>query len=88
MKLTDRAKSVPWAGLLQAGAVLYSRWRRLSDKDRARLTRMMRESRGRLTRLGEKERAELRGLVRKVDLKGLGPELLAARKGGRRRRRR
>jgi hypothetical protein len=83
----DRARSLPWAALLQAAGVLYSRWRRLSDKDRARLMRMMRESQGRLTKLGVKERDELRGLVRKADLKGLAPELLALRKGGRRRRR-
>jgi hypothetical protein len=50
--------------------------------------RLMRESQGRLTRLGSKERDELRGLVRKADLKGLAPELFALRKGGRRRRRR
>jgi hypothetical protein len=87
-KAVDRARSLPWAALLQAGGVLYSRWRRLSDKDRARLMRLMRESQGRLTRLGAKERDELRGLVRKADLKGLAPELLALRKGGRRRRRR
>ena len=84
----DRARSLPWAAFLQAGGVLYSRWRRLSEKDRARLRRLMRESQGRLTRLGAKERDELRGLVRKADLRGLAPELLALRKGGRRRRRR
>jgi hypothetical protein len=84
----ERARSLPWAALLQAGGVLYSRWRRLSEKDRVRLMRLMRESQGRLTRLGSKERDELRGLVRKADLNGLAPELFALRKGGRRRRRR
>jgi hypothetical protein len=84
----DRARSVPWAAVLQVCGILYSRWRRLSDKDRARAVRLMRESQGRLTRLGSKERDELRGLVRKADLRGLGSELLALRWGGRRRRRR
>jgi hypothetical protein len=84
----DRARSVPWAALLQAGVVVHRRWRRLSDKDRERLMRLMRESQGRITRLGAKEREELRRLVRKADLMGLAPELMALRRHARRRRRR
>ena len=84
----DRARSIPWAAVLQVLGIVYSRWRRLSDRDRARVMRLMRESQGRLTRLGSKERNELRGLVRKADLKGLGSELLTLRRGGKRRGRR
>jgi hypothetical protein len=83
-----RTKSLPWAAALQAGMVLRSRWRALSDKDRARLIRLMRDSKGRLSNLSAKERDELRRLVRKADLKGLGRDLLALRGGRRGRKRR
>jgi hypothetical protein len=84
----SRVKALPWAVLLQAGVVLGKRWRRLSEKDRARLTGLMRNSRGRLGNLSAKERSELRRLVGKLDVKGAGRELLPALRGGRRRKRR
>jgi hypothetical protein len=84
----SRVKALPWAVLLQAVAVLGKRWRRLSEKDRARLTGLMRNSRGRLGNLSAKERSELRRLVGKLDVKGAGRELLPVLRGGRRRKRR
>jgi len=75
--MRSRVKALPWLALLQASVILGERWRALSDKDRARLTRLMRESRGRLGNLSVKERDELRRLVGKLDLKGAGPELTA-----------
>jgi hypothetical protein len=84
----SRVKALPWAVLLQAGVVLGKRWRRLSEKDRARLTGLMRNSRGRLGNLSAKERSELRRLVGKLDVKGAGRELLPVLRGGRRRKRR
>ena len=84
----ERTKSLPWAAALQAGIVLRSRWRRLSEKDRQRLIGLMRDSRGRLSNLSRKEREELRRLVGKADLKGLGRDLLALRGGRRRGRKR
>jgi hypothetical protein len=84
----ERSKSLPWAAALQAGMVLRSRWKQLSEKDRQRLLRLMRESRGRLSNLSAKEREELRRVVRKADLKGAGRDLLALRRGRRGRRRR
>jgi hypothetical protein len=84
----ERVKALPWAAALQVGIVLRSRWRRLSEKDRARLIRLMRESRGRVSNLSRKERLELRRLVGKADLAGVGRDLLALRGGRRRGRRR
>jgi hypothetical protein len=82
-----RAKGLPWAAALQAGMVLRSRWRGLSQKDRDHLIRLMRDSRGRLSNLSGRERNELRRLVRKADLKGIGRDLLALRgRRGRKRR--
>jgi hypothetical protein len=84
----DRTKNLPWAALLQAGMVLRNRWRRLSEKDRARLLRLVRDSRGRISNLSRKERDELKRLVGKADLKGIGRDLVALRGGRRRRKRR
>jgi len=85
--MRSRVKSLPWLALLQASIILGARWRALSDKDRARLTRLVRESRGRVGSLSVKERDELRKLVRKLDLKAAGPELAALARAGRRKRR-
>jgi hypothetical protein len=82
-----RVKALPWAVLLQAGAVLGKRWRSLSAKDRAHLARLTRQSRGRLGNLSEKERRELRKLVGKFDLKGMSRELLPLMRPGRKRKR-
>jgi hypothetical protein len=82
-----RAKALPWAMLLQAGAVLGKRWRSLSAKDRAHLARLTRESKGRLGNLSAKERRELRKLVGKLDFKGMSRELLPLVRGGRKRKR-
>jgi hypothetical protein len=84
----SRVKALPWAVLLQAGAVLGKRWRRLSEKDRARLRGLVRDSRGRPGNLSAKDRRELRRLLGKLDVKGGARELLAVLRGGRRRKRR
>jgi hypothetical protein len=84
----ERIKSLPWAAALEVGMVLRSRWRALSEKDRDRLIRLMRDSRGRLSNLSGRERNELRRLVRKADFKGLIRDLFAlrGRRRGRKRR--
>ena len=79
--------------LLQTAAVIARRWWSLSDRDRSRFLRILSDSQGRLGNLSTKERNELRGLARKLDLAGMGRDLLAisqlrrARKGRRRARR-
>lgn len=78
-------KALPWAALLRATVVIGRRWRALSQRDRARLARLLRDSGGRPGKLRPKERRELRGLVAKLDLKGMGRELLGLA-GARRRR--
>ncbi|HST54501.1 MAG TPA: hypothetical protein VLJ42_01240 [Solirubrobacteraceae bacterium] len=90
-KLT-RVKTLPWAVLLQAGVLANERWRKLSKRDRARVSQLVRESHGRPHGLNAKQRAELRGLLGKLELKSIGRDLLplarAARKRGKRRKRR
>jgi hypothetical protein len=83
----SRLKAIPWAALLQAVAAAGQRWRSLSGKDRARLSRLLRGSRGRPGNLSSKERGELRKLVRKLDLKGMGRDVLAPLRSARRKRR-
>ena len=84
----ERVKALPWAALLQGIFVIGRRWQALSSKDRARFTRLVRDSQGRLGNLSTKERAELRRLAGKLDVKGMASELAALARAGRRRRRR
>ncbi|HEY2140539.1 MAG TPA: hypothetical protein VGG98_00590 [Solirubrobacteraceae bacterium] len=87
-----RMKALPWTVVLQAGVILGRHWRSLSKKDRARLARLVRgrvqTPRGNRTKLSVKERAELRSLLGKLDVKGMGRELLPLTKGKRRGKRR
>jgi hypothetical protein len=84
----ERLRAIRWVAVAQAGVAIGRRWRALSAKERARLSQLARASGGRPGNLSGKERAELRRLVSKLDLKGLGRELLplAPRRRGRRRR--
>jgi hypothetical protein len=82
----ERLKALPWVAIFQGGVVIGRRWRALSTKERARLTSLARDSRGRPGNLSAKERAELRSLVGKLDLKGMGRELLPVARRGRGRR--
>ncbi len=79
-KLKRGAKAVPWAALLQGTVIVGRRWAALSAKERARLTELLRESRGRVSNLSAKERLELRKLARKLDVRGMGRELVALRR--------
>lgn len=82
----SRVRALPWAGLLQAGVLVGKRWKSLSEKERARLTQLLRDSGGRVGNLSAKERKEFRRLAGKLDLKGMGGELLGLVRGGRGRR--
>jgi hypothetical protein len=82
----DRLRALPWVALAQVTVAIARRWRALSDKERARLTRLARASRGRPGNLSLKERAELRALVRKLELRGIAGELHALTRRGRGRR--
>jgi hypothetical protein len=84
----QRVRALPWAIMLQATFVLGRRWRALSQKDRTRLTTLVRESRGRASNLSERQRRELRELVRKLDLRATGRELVVVVGRGRHKRRR
>ena len=81
-------RAVPWALLLQAGLVVGTRVSELSEKDRARVARLLRDSKGLPGNLSEKERAELRKLLSKLDVKRMGRDLLPLMRGGAKGRRR
>jgi len=83
----ERLRAVPWTTLLQGGVVVGRRWIGLSPKDRARLTELIRASRGLPGNLSEKERRELRKIAGRLDLRGMGAELLALRRMRKLRRR-
>ncbi len=84
----ERVKDLPWVLLLQMGVVLGKRWRSLSAKDRAHLTKLTRESQGRLGNLSDKQRKELKKLVGKLDLKSTSRELVLLTRARRWRKRR
>lgn len=77
---------MPWVLVAQVGVVLGRRWFALSAKERAHLTRLVRDSSGRPSSLSVKQRLELRRLVKKLELGGMGRELLALKHRGRGRR--
>jgi len=82
----DAAKELPWAALLQGAVVVGRRWKALSAKDRERIKALLAESGGHISSLSSKQRKELRKLAGKLDLSGMGRELIALRGRGRRRR--
>lgn len=71
-----RLRALPWILMLRAGVLMGERWTSLSDAERGRMLRLLRESRGRPGNLSSKERAELSKLLGKLDLKSAGRELL------------
>ena len=85
---SERLRALPWAALLQGALVVGRRWKELSAKDRERIKELLAESGGRVNRLSDKQRKELRKLAGKLDLKGMGRELIALRRGRGRKRRR
>jgi hypothetical protein len=86
-KVKRTAEAVPWAVVMRGGVIVGKRWVALSAKERARLTELVRESRGRLSNLSARQRLELRKLARKLDLTGMGSELLPLLRSEKRSRR-
>jgi hypothetical protein len=76
-KRKGRLRSIPWAMLLQGTIVVGSRWQRLTAAERERARTLLAASGGRIDRLSPKDRKELRKLAEKIDLKGMGRELVA-----------
>jgi hypothetical protein len=88
-RMTQRAariRALPWAVLLRAGALIGERWTSLSENERARIRRLVSASRGRPGNLSAKERTELRKLIGKLDLGGVGRDLVPIVRGRRGRR--
>ena len=86
MQRAARIRALPWAVLLRAGALIGERWTSLSESERARVRRLVAVSRGRPGKLSAKERGELRKLIGKLDLGGVGRELVPIVRGRRGRR--
>ncbi|HEX2015505.1 MAG TPA: hypothetical protein VGN69_02340 [Solirubrobacteraceae bacterium] len=81
-----RLRAVPWAMALEVASVAHRHWKTLSDSERSRLARLLRESKGNPRNLTARERSELARLVSKLDVPGIGRDLLpfAGRLRGRR----
>jgi hypothetical protein len=61
---------------LEGAMVANRHWQRLSESERSKLTGLIRKSKGVPTNLTEREREEIRKLVGKLDLAGIGRDLL------------
>jgi hypothetical protein len=82
----SRLRSAPWMLVLQAGFVASQHWRRLAPRERQRVLDLIRKGRGRPGNLTARERNELKSLAAKLDVKGMGKELMPI--AGRSRKRR
>ena len=81
-------KAVPWLVVLDGVMVARDHWHNLTPAERARLQHLLVASRGRRGNLTSREQAELKKLAAKLDVKGLGRDLLplaTKRRRGRRR---
>lgn len=69
-------RGAPWVLVLQAALAAREHWGVLKPAERADLARLLRTARGRPANLSANEKAELRRLVVKLDLPGLGRDLM------------
>lgn len=69
-------RAMPWAIALEGAMVANRHWQSLSQSERSKLTDLIRKSRGVPQNLSERERAEVRRLVGKLDVLGMGRDLL------------
>jgi len=82
LSLSFRAKPIPWLLLLQAALMIDRRRRALSRDERSRLAHLLGRSKGLPGKLSEAERAELKVIAAKLDLVGMGRELLPLARPG------
>lgn len=79
-------KGAPWLLVIQAAMAAREHWGVLTPAERADLTRLLRTTKGRPANLTAQEKAELRRLVGRLDLPGLGRDLLPIASKRKRRR--
>ncbi len=82
LSLSFRSKPIPWLLLLQAALMIDRRRRSLSREERSRLAHLLGRSKGLPNRLTEAERAELKVIAAKLDLVGMGRDLLPLARPG------
>jgi hypothetical protein len=71
-----RLRALPWALVLQGSLVANDHWRSLPEAERARLVGLIRDARGWPGNMTAKEREELRVLLAKLDLVGIGRDMV------------
>lgn len=69
-------KGAPWLLIIQAAVAAREHWGGLTRVERTDLARLLKNARGRPSNLTAHEKAELRRLVGKLDLPGLGKDLV------------
>jgi hypothetical protein len=81
-------KIVPWAILLELATVARDHWHSLSERERTRISSLVRKSKGNPQNLTKKERDDLRRIVGKLDFGAIGKDLIPFVGQARRARRR
>lgn len=79
-------KGASWLLVIQAALSARDHWGVLTPTERGDLARLLRTTRGRPSNLTAQEKRELRRLVGKLDLPGLGKDLLPLARGKGRKR--
>ena len=69
-------KGAPWLIIIQAAMAARQHWGALTPAERGDLGRLLRTTKGRPGNLTPQEKADLRRLVGKLDVPGLGKDLL------------
>ncbi|HVP01358.1 MAG TPA: hypothetical protein VMT10_02215 [Solirubrobacteraceae bacterium] len=76
--MLKRLKAVPWILVLVAIQVLWDHWHRVEERDRRRVTQILRSSKGLPHRMSQAERREIVEIARRFDHLALGRDLAAA----------
>lgn len=74
--LPRNPRTIPWTVLLGMATVAREHWQGLTPGERAHLQGLLRKSKGRYANLTPRDRKDLRRLVGKLDVPGMGRDLL------------
>ncbi len=69
-------RGVPWMLVLEGAFIAREHWQHLTSDERDRLRDLIRRSKGRPANLAMHERDEVRQLVAKLDVPGIGREMI------------
>jgi hypothetical protein len=69
-------RGAPWMLVLEGAFIAREHWQHLDPQERDRLRELIRKSKGRPSNLATHERDEFKRLVAKLDVPGIGREMI------------